>query len=244
MKEKACQAAGFFSQVIRLPAETREQDLLGQISLLNSDPKVNGILVQMPLPKGFSEGKVIDAVSPDKDVDGFHPYNVGRLASGNPTFVPCTPLGIIRLLEEHKFPVEGRHAVIIGRSNIVGKPVANLLLQKSRAGNATVTVCHSKTAVIGSITTMADILIAAIGSPMFVKADMVRKGAVVIDVGVNRVDDPSSPKGYRLVGDVDFDKVKDVASAITPVPGGVGPMTIAMLLENTLKAFKKANGLA
>ena len=241
MKEKACHYVGFSSQVIRLPLETSEQELLSHIHDLNNDPAVNGILVQLPLPKQINKDTVINTISPEKDVDGFHPFNVGKLLIGDPGFVSCTPFGIIRMMEEYHVSPEGKHVVIIGRSNIVGKPVAALLMQKSKTGNATVTVCHSRTKSIKEMTLQADILIAAIGKPHFVTADMVKDGAVVFDVGINRVDDPAAKRGYRLVGDVDFEAVKDKASAITPVPGGVGPMTIAMLLENTLSSFQKAN---
>ena len=243
MKEKTCQKIGFYSQIFRLPEETSEEELLDQVVQLNQDDKINGILVQLPLPKQINAETVINTICPEKDVDGFHPFNVGQLFIGNPAFVPCTPLGIIRLLQEYQISSEGKHVVIIGRSNIVGKPVAGLLMQKNPSANATVTICHSRTKNIPEISCQADILIAAMGRPLFVKADMVKTGAVVIDVGVNRVDDPESLKGYRLVGDVDFKAVKDKASWITPVPGGVGAMTIAMLMENTLLAFKKANNL-
>ncbi|MCK5706516.1 MAG: bifunctional methylenetetrahydrofolate dehydrogenase/methenyltetrahydrofolate cyclohydrolase FolD [Candidatus Aureabacteria bacterium] len=243
MKEKACQYVGFSSSVIRLKADTTETELLECVKKLNEDNDVNGILVQLPLPKNINEDTVINNISVEKDVDGFHPFNVGKLLIGKPTFVSCTPYGIIKLLEEYGISTEGKHAVIIGRSNIVGKPIAALLMQKSKTGNATVTIAHSRTKNIPELTRQADILIAAIGKPDFVTSDMVKDGAVVIDVGINRVDDESAKRGYRLVGDVDFDAVKDKASAITPVPGGVGPMTIAMLLENTLLSFKKANDL-
>jgi len=243
MKEKACGYVGFESSVIRLSSDTTESELLGYVKNLNDDPNVNGILVQLPLPSAINEDTVINNIAVEKDVDGFHPFNVGKLLIGKPTFVSCTPYGIIKLLEEYNISTEGKHAVIIGRSNIVGKPIAALLMQKSKSGNATVTICHSRTKNIPEITKQADLLIAAMGRPHFVKADMVKQGAVVIDVGINRVDDASAKRGYRLIGDVDFDAVKEKTSAITPVPGGVGAMTIAMLLENTLTSFKKSNEL-
>lgn len=235
-KEKACAEAGIYSDDNRLPAETTEEELLALVDKLNKDPKIHGILVQLPLPKHINEDKVIAAISPDKDVDGFHPVNVGRMLIGVKCFLPCTPHGVLHLLKRAGVQVDGAHAVVVGRSNIVGKPVANLLLQKSALGNATVTLCHTHTKDLGMFTRQADILIVASGRPNTVTADMVKPGAVVIDVGVNRVEDASSPKGYRLVGDVDFEGVKEVASLITPVPGGVGPMTITMLLYNTLES--------
>lgn len=224
-KHKACEEIGIRSEVIRLPASTGEAELLERIDGLNADDRVHGILVQLPLPGTIDTEKVLDRIRPDKDVDGFHPLNVGNLCIGKETLVPCTPQGVIRMLEIAGVPIEGKRAVIIGRSNIVGKPMANLLL----ARNATVTVCHSRTADLPAVTRQADILIAAVGKPRFVAAEMVGPGAVVVDVGINRVND-------KLVGDVDFAAVREVAGAITPVPGGVGPLTIAMLLHNTLKA--------
>ncbi|MFO0426627.1 MAG: bifunctional methylenetetrahydrofolate dehydrogenase/methenyltetrahydrofolate cyclohydrolase FolD [Planctomyces sp.] len=224
-KEKACQKAGLKSELHRLPAGTSQQDLLKLIGQLNADATVHGILVQLPLPKHLDGTLILDAIHPSKDVDGFHPENVGLMLQGRPRFLPCTPHGVMKLLEYEKIPTAGQHAVIIGRSDIVGKPMAALLVQ--RGADATVTICHSRTRDIASITRQADILIAAVGIAEFVKHDMVRPGAVVIDVGINRL-------GDRLVGDVDTEGVAAVASAITPVPGGVGPMTIAMLLNNTL----------
>ena len=241
-KEKACAEAGFASFDHRLPQDTSEESLLALIDRLNHDPAVDGILVQLPLPRHIDENRVIMAIDPDKDVDGFHPVNVGRLLIGQPCFLPCTPHGILHLLKRSGVSTDGAHAVVVGRSNIVGKPVASLLLQKSALGNATVTLCHTHTRDLAAFTRQADILIVASGRPGTVTGEMVRPGAVVIDVGVNRVEDPDSPKGYRLVGDVDFDSVRQVASLITPVPGGVGPMTITMLLYNTLEAARRRPG--
>jgi len=226
-KHKACEELGINSQVIRLPADCAEAALVAEIDRLNADPAVHGILVQLPLPKHIDSEKVLDSIRPDKDVDGFHPLNVGNLTIGREALVPCTPHGVIRMLELEGIPIAGKRAVIIGRSNIVGKPMASLLL----ARNATVTVCHSRTADLPAVTRQADILVAAIGKPGFVTADMVGPGTVVIDVGINRV-------GDKLTGDVDFERVKEVAAAITPVPGGVGPLTIVMLMHNTLKAAR------
>ena len=241
-KEKACAEAGFASFDHRLPQDTSEESLLALIDRLNHDPAVDGILVQLPLPRHIDENRVIMAIDPEKDVDGFHPVNVGRLLIGQPCFLPCTPHGILHLLKRSGVSTDGAHAVVVGRSNIVGKPVASLLLQKSALGNATVTLCHTHTRDLAAFTRQADILIVASGRPGTVTGEMVRPGAVVIDVGVNRVEDPDSPKGYRLVGDVDFDSVRQVASLITPVPGGVGPMTITMLLYNTLEAARRRPG--
>jgi methylenetetrahydrofolate dehydrogenase (NADP+)/methenyltetrahydrofolate cyclohydrolase len=232
-KQKACEGAGLRSTLHRLPADTTQDELLAVVAQLNAAADVHGILVQLPLPKQINETAVLDAVSPLKDVDAFHPHNVGLIVQGRPRFLPCTPHGCQRLLVESGVRIEGAHAVVLGRSEIVGKPMALLLIQKGQAANATVTVCHSRTQDIGAITRQADILVAAIGKPLFVTADMVKPGAVVIDVGINRV-------GDKLLGDVDFEGVKEVASAITPVPGGVGPMTIAMLLQNTLTAARLA----
>ena len=239
MKGKAADRAGFYSRQITLSADTSQDELLGVVDGLNADPRVHGILVQLPLPKQIDSRAVLERISPAKDVDGFHPVNAGRLATGDPdVLAPCTPAGVIEMLLRSGCDPKGKHAVIVGRSNIVGRPVAMLLLRDGRGGNATVTVAHSRTPDLGSITRQADILIAAVGRPEIIKRDMVKPGAVVIDVGVNRVDDPSSEKGYRLVGDVAFDEVAEVASAISPVPGGVGPMTITLLLRNTLEAAK------
>lgn len=233
-KTKAAAEVGIGSHTLRLASDVSEAKLLEVVHSLNDDADVDGILVQLPLPDHIAEQKVIHAIHPNKDVDGFHPENVGRLLIGAPAFAPATPAGILELLHRSGVDTVGRHAVVIGRSNIVGRPVANLLTQ--RGVDATVTICHSRTLDLPAVTRQADILIAAIGQPGFVTADMVKEGVVVIDVGVNRVDDPSRERGYRLVGDVDFEGVSEKASLITPVPGGVGPMTIAMLLKNTLKA--------
>jgi methylenetetrahydrofolate dehydrogenase (NADP+) / methenyltetrahydrofolate cyclohydrolase len=240
-KGKACEEAGMHSVTIRLPAETSEAELLATVDRLNADPAIHGILVQLPLPKHINSEKVLHRIDPEKDVDGFHPVNVGKLVTGDKTaFRPATPYGVQQMLIRSGIEIKGAHAVIVGRSNIVGKPMASLLIQQGPGGDATVTVCHSRTRDLPSVTRLADILIAAIGKPEFVTADMVRPGAVVIDVGINRVDDASRSKGYRLVGDVAYDSVAQIASAITPVPGGVGPMTIAMLLQNTLQAMQQA----
>ena len=241
-KRKACEHVGL-SSVLHTPAgDIPEAQLLALIDQLNDDPAVHGILIQLPLPDHVEEAKVIERLSPSKDVDGFHPSNVGKLVIGMDTFKPCTPAGVQELLVRSGIEIAGKHAVVIGRSNIVGKPMANLLVQKHKDANATVTVCHSRTRDLAALTRQADILIAALGSPHIVTADMVKEGAVVIDVGINRVDDASAKKGYRIVGDVDFDAVSQVASAITPVPGGVGPMTVAMLMVNTLKAARMTLG--
>jgi methylenetetrahydrofolate dehydrogenase (NADP+) / methenyltetrahydrofolate cyclohydrolase len=241
-KGKACEEAGMHSVTIRLAAETSETDLLATVDRLNADPHIHGILVQLPLPKHVDSEKVLRRIDPGKDVDGFHPVNVGRLVTGDKNaFRPATPYGVQQMLIRSGIETKGAHAVIVGRSNIVGKPMANLLIQQGPGGDATVTVCHSRTRDLPAVTRQADILVAAIGKPEFVTADMVRPGAVVVDVGINRVDDPSRPRGYRLVGDVAYEPVAQIASAITPVPGGVGPMTIAMLLQNTLQAMKQAD---
>jgi len=238
-KEKACGEIGIYSDDNRLPAETTQQQLKSLIDRLNKDPKIHGILVQLPLPKQIDESKVLLTVDPDKDVDGFHPVNVGKMVVGEKTFLPCTPHGIIQLLIRSKVELEGAEVVIVGRSNIVGKPLANMLIQKSPTGNATVTVCHTRTKNMAEHVKRADIVVAAAGRPNTITADMVKEGAVVIDVGVNRVADATKKRGYRLVGDVDFDAVKEKASLITPVPGGVGPMTITMLLYNTVESAKR-----
>lgn len=235
-KTKACAAVGITSIKRELPATLTTDELLQEIDALNRNPTVDGILVQLPLPKQIDTTQVLHQIDPSKDVDGLHPLNSGKLFLGDPsTFIPCTPLGIKVLLERSNIEVAGKHAVILGRSNLVGKPMAAILMQNALGGNATVTVAHSKSADLKKLCLMADVLIAAMGQPQFVTADMVKEGAVVIDVGINKIADNTS-KGYQIVGDVDFDRVKDKASAITPVPGGVGPMTIAMLLSNTLKA--------
>ena len=237
-KEKACTDAGMHSREIRLPAGVAEADLLAEIARLNADPAIHGILVQLPLPKGFDEKKVIDAIAPEKDVDGFTPVNVGRMLIGEECFLPCTPHGIIKLIAVTGLDLAGKHAVVIGRSNIVGKPVAALLSRKSV--NATVTLCHTGTPDVGAFTRQADVVVVAAGRPNTLTGDMLKPGAVVIDVGVNRVPDATTPKGYRLCGDADFASCAAVASAITPVPGGVGPMTITMLLWNTLESARRA----
>ena len=240
MKGKACDEAGMHSVTLKPPKETSEADLVKELDRLNADPSIHGILVQLPLPKQIDTNRVLHAIDPRKDVDGFHPENVGKVAGGDATgFRPATPYGVQQLLLRTGVETKGAHAVIVGRSNIVGRPMAALLLQDGPGGNATVTVCHSRTRNIDQITRQADILIVAIGKPEFVTGSMVKPGAVVIDVGVNRVDDPSKKQGYRLVGDVKFEEAKQVASAITPVPGGVGPMTITMLLYNTVQAAKQ-----
>ncbi len=242
MKKRTCDELGIASFEHRLPDTTPEAELLALVAQLNADPKVHGILVQLPLPKQISEKKVLSAMDPDKDVDGFHPVNVGRMLIGDPVFVPCTPKGCQELLVRSGYDPAGKHVVIVGRSNIVGKPLAAILMQKAPGANATVTVAHSRTKDLPGITRQADILIAAIGVPEFITADMVREGAVVIDVGVNRVDDPSAKKGYRLVGDVAYDEVSAIAEAITPVPGGVGPMTITLLMKNTVESARRSAG--
>jgi methylenetetrahydrofolate dehydrogenase (NADP+)/methenyltetrahydrofolate cyclohydrolase len=239
-KGKACEEAGMHSVTLRLPASTSEAELLETVDRLNADAQIHGILVQLPLPKHINSEKVLRRIDPAKDVDGFHPVNVGKLVVGDATaFRPATPYGVQQMLIRSGIETRGAHAVIVGRSNIVGRPMANLLIQQGPGGDATVTVCHSKTRDLPGITRTADIVIAAIGKAEFVTADMVRPGAVVIDVGINRMDDPSRPRGYRLVGDVAYEPVSRIASAITPVPGGVGPMTIAMLLQNTVQALKQ-----
>jgi len=236
-KERSCKKVGFDSTVLRLPASTTEEELLAEVKRLNRDDSVDGFIIQLPLPKHIDEQKIIEAVSPSKDVDGFHPENVGRLCLGLDTFISATPYGIITLLEEYGIETRGKHCVVLGRSNIVGRPIANLLSAKARPGDCTVTICHSRTQNIEQYTRSADIIIAALGVPGFVKADMVKEGAVVIDVGITRVP-AETEKGYRIMGDVDFDAVAPKCSYITPVPGGVGPMTIVSLMRNTLKAYK------
>ena len=240
MKGKACEEAGLYHETIKLPKDTSEADLMSLLERLNVNPKIHGILVQLPLPKQIDTNRALHRIDPRKDVDGFHPENVGKVAVGDPTgFRPATPYGVQQLLVRTGVETKGAHAVVVGRSNIVGRPMAALLLRDGPGGNATVTVCHSRTRNIEQYTSQADILIVAIGKPEFVSGDMVKPGAVVIDVGVNRVDDPSRKQGYRLVGDVKFQEAKKVASAITPVPGGVGPMTITMLLYNTVQAARQ-----
>ncbi len=238
-KEKACAEIGLFSDDNRMPAATTQAELMARVQQLNADPKIHGILVQLPLPKHLSETEVLLAVNPDKDVDGFHPVNVGRMVLGQKAYLPCTPHGVWQLLVRSGVKLNGLHVVIVGRSNIVGKPLANLLAQKCDNANATVTLCHTGTKDIGYFTRQADVVIAAAGRPNTITADMVKPGAVVIDVGVNRINDPSKKSGFRLVGDVDFEAVKEKASLITPVPGGVGPMTITMLLFNTVESARR-----
>ncbi|MHC4752106.1 MAG: bifunctional methylenetetrahydrofolate dehydrogenase/methenyltetrahydrofolate cyclohydrolase FolD [Planctomycetota bacterium] len=242
-KERACENIGIYSDDNRLAADTSQEELMALVEKMNKDPKINGILVQLPLPEGLNEAEVLLAIDPVKDVDGFHPMNVGKMMVGEKAFLPCTPHGIIQLLMRSGVTIKGAEVVIVGRSNIVGKPLANLLIQKNDKGNATVTVCHTRTKDLSFHTKRADIVVAAAGRPNTVTADMVKEGVVVIDVGVNRVEDATKKKGYRLVGDVDFEAVKEKASLITPVPGGVGPMTITMLLYNTVESAKKAADL-
>ena len=239
-KEKACERDGFVSRQIRLPEKTTEAELVKIIRELNEDKQIHGILVQLPLPRHISEDAVIAAIAPEKDVDGFTPENIGRMIIGRDCFLPCTPHGIIRLLVDSGIETSGKHAVVVGRSNIVGRPLANLLMRKAPGGNATVTVCHTGTKDLASFTRQADILIVAAGRAATVTGDMIKPGAVVIDVGVNRIPDATAKRGYRLVGDVEFASASEVASAITPVPGGVGPLTIAMLMCNTLLAAQRA----
>lgn len=238
-KEKACEEAGMFSKEIRLPADAPEMKVLETVRALNADDSVHGILVQLPLPKQINEQAVIHAIAPEKDVDGFTPVNVGRMMLGEDCFLPCTPHGVIKMLQAAGVETSGKHAVVVGRSNIVGKPVAQLLMRKAPGGNATVTVCHTGTKDLGSFTRQADILVVAAGRAGTVTADMIKSGAAVIDVGVNRIADATKKNGFRLEGDVDFQGAKEVAGVITPVPGGVGPMTITMLLENTVQAASR-----
>jgi methylenetetrahydrofolate dehydrogenase (NADP+)/methenyltetrahydrofolate cyclohydrolase len=242
-KMETCRKVGFQSSLIRFDESISEDELLKEIDKLNADPGLHGFIVQLPLPAGISVDRVIERIDPAKDVDGFHPVNLGKLAKNQPCFASATPWGIIRLMEEYGIETSGKHVVILGRSQIVGLPMALLLSRNSNPGNATVTICHSKTNNLKDIASQADILIAAIGIPEFVKADMVKPGAVVIDVGINRIPDQSKKSGFRLVGDVDYAEVAPLCSAITPVPGGVGPMTIAALMENTLMAAKRQSGL-
>ncbi|MFK8272015.1 bifunctional methylenetetrahydrofolate dehydrogenase/methenyltetrahydrofolate cyclohydrolase FolD [Capnocytophaga canimorsus] len=237
-KVKACQQVGFESTLIKLPTETTEKELLEKIKQLNEDENIDGYIVQLPLPKHIDSQKVLLAVSPEKDVDGFHPANFGKIALDMEAFIPATPFGIMELLKRYQVPTQGKHVVVVGRSHIVGRPMSILLSQKGNPGNATVTLTHSHTENLSQITRQADIIIMALGIPEFLKADMVKEGATVVDVGITRLEDKNNPKGYRIVGDVDFEQVKDKADFITPVPGGVGPMTIAMLLKNTLLARK------
>ncbi len=243
-KEKACEEIGIYSDDNRLPADTTEEQLLKLVNKLNKDKKINGILVQLPLPKHINESKVLLAINPDKDVDGFHPMNVGKMVVGEKAFLPCTPHGVIQMLLRSNVKLDGAEVVVVGRSNIVGKPVANMLIQKAKTGNATVTVCHTRTKNLAEHVRRADIIIAAAGRPNTITADMVKDSAVVIDVGVNRIEDSTKKSGFRLVGDVDFEAVKEKASLITPVPGGVGPMTIACLIRNTMVSAARRDGFA
>jgi len=238
-KVKTCEKVGFNSTLIRLEDTITEATLLQKIEELNADPDIDGYIVQLPLPKHIAEHKIIEAIHPSKDVDGFHPVNVGRMVLNLPTYVSATPYGIIQLLERYNISTQGKHCVVIGRSHIVGSPMSILMARNTNFGNCTVTLCHSRTEDLKAYTLQADIIVAAIGKPEFVTADMVKEGAVVIDVGINRIDDPALPKGYRLAGDVKFDEVAPKCSYITPVPGCVGPMTIASLIKNTLLAAKK-----
>ena len=238
-KVKACERVGFESTLIELPEDISETELLSHIETLNNDDQIDGFIVQLPLPKHIDEQKVIMAVHPNKDVDGFHPTNVGKMALNLPTFISATPFGILELLGRYKVETSGKHVVVIGRSHIVGSPMSILLSQKRSVGNATVTITHSRTQNLKEITLQADIIVAALGIPEFLTADMVKEGVTVIDVGITRVDDPTKKRGYRLVGDVKFDEVAQKSEFITPVPGGVGPMTIAMLLKNTLLAQQR-----
>jgi methylenetetrahydrofolate dehydrogenase (NADP+)/methenyltetrahydrofolate cyclohydrolase len=242
-KAKAAGELGLFETTIRLPAATSEEEILKMVDELNRDERYNGFLVQLPLPKHVAAEKVINLISPEKDVDGFHPVNVGKMLRGEPCPLPCTPYGVVQLLVRSGYSPEGKHVVICGRSNIVGKPLAALLIQKKKGANATVTVCHTGTPDLSHFTLQADILVAAMGAPRAIKAEMVRPGSVVIDVGVNRVNDSTAPKGYRLVGDCDFEPIQEKAEAITPVPGGVGPMTVTMLMMNTIEAAERKAGL-
>jgi methylenetetrahydrofolate dehydrogenase (NADP+)/methenyltetrahydrofolate cyclohydrolase len=241
-KVKACERVGFASTLIRLEEEVTEEKLLDEITNLNVDKDIDGFIVQLPLPKHINEQKILMAIAPNKDVDGFHPTNVGKMALNLPTFISATPFGILELLERYNVETAGKHVVVLGRSHIVGSPMSILLSQKRKVGNATVTMCHSRTKNLKEMTLQADIVIAAIGIPEFLKADMVKDNVTVIDVGITRVDDASKKSGYRLLGDVAFEEVAKKAAFITPVPGGVGPMTIAMLLKNTLLACERAHG--
>jgi len=238
-KAKAAEEIGIFEETVRLPGDASEEEILKNVDRLNRDQRFHGVLVQLPLPKWVNPDKVINFISPEKDVDGFHPVNVGKLLRGEPCPLPCTPYGIQQMLVRSGYSPEGQHVVICGRSNIVGKPLAALLMQKKPGANATVTVCHTGTRDIKKHTLQADILVAAMGAPKVITAEMVREGCVVIDVGVNRVPDPAAAKGFRLVGDCDFEAIKEKAAAITPVPGGVGPMTVTMLMMNTIEAAER-----
>ena len=238
-KVRSCERIGYESTLIQLPAETTEAELLQQIDRLNANAAVDGFIVQLPLPKHIDEEKVLMAIDPDKDVDGFHPTNFGKMALDMESFIPATPYGIMELLRRYQIDISGKHAVVIGRSHIVGRPMSILLSRKSSPGNATVTLTHSRTKNLADITKEADIVVSALGVPNFLKGNMVKKGAIIIDVGITRVPDSSHPNGYVITGDVDYERVKEKASFITPVPGGVGPMTIAMLLQNTYLAYSR-----
>lgn len=242
-KEKSSKSIGIDAQVLKYDEKITEKELIEEINKLNKDKNVNGIIVQLPLPSHINEDRVSISISPEKDVDGFHPYNLGMLLRGTPTLLPATPYGILELLKYYNIQTEGKHVVIVGRSNIVGKPASVIFLLKDKFGNATVTVCHSKSKRLEDYTKQADILIVAAGQHHLISKDMVKEGSVVIDVGIHRIDDPSKKSGYRLEGDVIFSEVKEIASYITPVPGGVGPMTVAMLLKNVIKATKMQNGI-
>jgi methylenetetrahydrofolate dehydrogenase (NADP+)/methenyltetrahydrofolate cyclohydrolase len=240
-KVKACEEVGFKSTLIRLEDDISENRLLEKIEELNIDPDIDGILVQLPLPKHISDEKVINTIVPDKDVDGFHPVNIGKMVQGQPTFIPATPHGIMLMLEHYKIETKGKHAVVIGRSNIVGRPMSILLSENTNPGNCTVTICHSQTKNLKEVCLTGDIIVAALGRPEFVTADMVKEGAIIIDVGITRVEDASKKSGFKLKGDVDFENVSPRSSWITPVPGGVGPMTIAALLKNTFRSCESKN---
>ncbi len=241
-KERACEEAGILSREIKMPASSTKEEILAKVAALNAAEDIHGILVQLPLPDSSIEEEVLQTILPEKDVDGFHPVNVGRMMLGLPAYLPCTPHGILHLLKRSGIEVKGKHVVVVGRSNIVGRPLANLLSQKSDLGNATVTVCHTGTPDIGAFTREADVVVAAVGRPEVITADMVKEGAVIVDVGVNRVEDASRPRGFRLVGDCEYGPMLEKVSAITPVPGGVGPMTITMLLYNTLESARRTLG--
>ncbi len=241
-KEKACEETGLYSREIKLPATASHKEILDVVNAFNADKQIDGILVQLPLPDSSMEQSVIEAINPDKDVDGFHPVNVGRMMLGLPAFLPCTPHGVLQILKRSGIKTSGAHVVVIGRSNIVGRPLVNLLSQKSEMGDATVTMCHTRTKNMAELTRQADIVVAAVGRPNTVTADMIKPGAVVIDVGVNRIEDATKKNGFRLAGDVDYAAVSEKASAITPVPGGVGPMTITMLLANTVESAVRRHG--
>lgn len=244
MKGKACEQLGMFSILEKYNSDMTDSELLNLVEKYNNDERIHGILVQLPLPKHINEDKIIEAINPAKDVDGFHPINMGNLVIGKDAFYPCTPYGILELIRRYNIETKGKHCVVVGRSNIVGKPIANIMLQKKDGANCIVTVCHSAEKDLSKYTKDADILIAAIGSPNFITGDMVKEGVVVIDVGINRVEEKTAKKGYKLVGDVDFETVAEKSAFFTPVPGGVGPMTIAMLMKNTYTAFCRLNKIS